>query len=847
MKLKLATDRGNQGGWVRSAVAAALVLLAVAWLMLADRSDIESTWLPAHGDVPVGDRRGALLDQIVFTLEQDPGRVPNLIEGGSIQLFAPGINNVTVFRRIRDSQRIEYEVAYGSSAELTMNPAGPTFRDGRMNPFHVREIREALNWLVDRRYIAEELFGGLAVPRYLPINTVFPDYARLAEVARTLELHYRHDPERAQAIIEAQLRKLGAERQGGLWLHNGAPVRVSVLIGATGGGRRVGDYVSNLLEELGFTVERLYRAADEASRIWLAGDPHEGRWSLYIGGWSSTIVNRDLAGQLNFYYTRRGRPEPLWQVYDPDPELDELAERLMRRDYASWDERQQMMARGIELALQNSVRVWLTDQISVLARDRNVSVATDLAGGILSSGTWALTLRYRDRVGGSVTIGLTNLLTEPWNPIAGSNWVFDRMMMRGLSDTVTIPDPFTGLFWPQRIDFAEVAVQEDVPVIQTHDWLTVERLPEIEVPADAWVDWDVEGQRWITVGEKFPEGVTSRTRVRVQYERDFLTRTWHDGSRFSIADLVLPWILTLERANPASPLFDAAAAPAIDVFKRHFRGRRILSTDPLVIEIYSDQIYPDAEWIASARAPELEAPWHTLAVAMQAEAQGELAFSSNKADRSRIDWMSMVAGPSLPILERHLRAARERSHLPYANVLRDFVSPAEIEERYEALARWYADRRHFWVESGPYYLHSVHPVERSVVLRRFEGFHDPADKWLRFTEPRIPSLEIDGPRIVRKGDAPAFDVAITFNGESYPAADIERARYLLFDGRGRLIAEGDAEPVADGRWIVPIDAAAVDALGVGASSVEIAVTSRHVALPAFASHGFAVVPANGRR
>jgi peptide/nickel transport system substrate-binding protein len=822
-------------------VAVCIVAIVAGWQLIGT-GEQHLSWTPVAEDAPVGDRRGALLDQVVFTLEADPGRITDLIEAGSIQLFAQGITNATVFRRIRDSERVEYDIAYGSSAELTINPAGPTFTDGRINPFHVREVREALNWLVDRRYVAEELYGGLAVPRYLPINTAFPDYARLAEVARTLELRYRHDPERAHAVIESHMERLGAHREAGVWTHNGSPIRLSVLIRTDDERRRVGDYISNLLEELGFRVERLYRAADEASRIWIAGDPMDGRWHVYTGGWVALLVNRDLAENLNYYYTPRGRPEPLWQTYDPDPELDAIAERLMRRDYASWDERQEMMARGIELAMRDSARIWLTDQINILARHRNVSVAADLAGGIVASALWAYTLRYRDRVGGSATVGLTNLLTEPWNPIAGSNWVFDNMMIRGLTDSALLPDPFTGLFWPQRIEFAEVAVQEDVPVIQTHDWLTVERLPEIAVPADAWVDWDVEEQRWITVGEKFPEGVTSRTRVRVRYEPEYLQRRWHDGTQYSLADLVLPWILTFERADPASPLFDAADAPSIEVFKRHFRGRRIVSTDPLVIEIYSDQIYPDAEWIANARTPDV-APWHTLAVAMRAEMQAELAFSSNKADRHQIGWMSMIAGPSLAILERHLQAARERDHLPFANVLRDYLRPGEIEERYAALGQWYAERRHFWVDNGPFYLHSVHPVERTVVFRRFEDFPDAADKWLRFTEPRIPALDIEGPMVVRMGEAPAFELDISFNGKSYPVEDIERARYLLFDGRGRLVAEGDAEPVGDGRWVVALEPAEVEQLGIGASSLEVAVTSVHVALPAFASHGFAVVPA----
>jgi peptide/nickel transport system substrate-binding protein len=827
--------------WLAVLIGAVVVMAFAFELSRSERSRSATIAAPARVDVPVGDRRGALVDQVVFTQEADLGKVSALIESGSLQVFAQGISNATVFRRLRDSKGVDYEIAYGTSAELTFNPAGARFEDGRINPFHQPEVREAFNWLIDRRYVAEELYGGLAVPRYLPINTAFPDYARLAEVARTLEIRYAHDPERARRVIHEQMEKLGASLQQGRWMHNGAPVRISVLIRTDDERRRVGDYVANLLEGQGFEVERMYRTPEEASRIWIAGDPRAGRWHIYTGAWLSTVINRDLVDNLSYYYTRRGRPEPLWQAYTPDPELDKIAERLERRDYATWAERQKLFARGIELAMKDSARVWLVDQLNVLPRAANVSLATDLAAGIAGSALWPYTLRYRDRLGGSVVIGLPGLLTEPWNPVAGSNWVFDTMIMRGLSDTELLPDPFTGLFWPQRIDAAQVTVQKDVPVIRTHDWLTVEKVAKITVPADAWIDWDAAGQRFITTGEKYPKGITARTRVRVRYEPNYLERRWHDGSKISLADMVLPWIVSFERADKQSALYDAAHVAPFEVFRRHFRGWRILSRAPLEIEIYSDQIYPDAEWIVNARVPSVS-PWHTLALGIRAERQGELAFSSNKADRARVDWMSLIAGPSLAILERHLQAARDEGFLPYANVLGQFVRKDEVAERYRALTQWYAQRRHFWVDNGPFYLHSVHPVERSVVIRRYEDFPDRADKWLRFARARIPVLDLDGPLIVSAQEAADFTLRISFDDAPYPADAIEGARYLFFDRQGRLITEGDAVPTGNGRWKIALSREQIAKLGVGANSLEVAVTSVHVALPAFATHAFAIVP-----
>lgn len=815
------------------------VALLGAALAIAMLAAFAAVW-PATADDGT-ERRGALVDQIVFTQEPDVGKVAGLIETGSHHVFAQGVGNPTVYRRLRDSERAALDISYGSSVELTINPAGPEFATGELNPFHVPEIREALNRLIDRRYVAEEIYGGLAVPRFLPLSTAFPDYARLADVARALELSYQHDPEQAQRVISAEMEKLGAERSGGRWLYKGEPVRITLLIRTDDARQRVGDYVANLLEDLGFMAERNYRTAEEASRIWIAGDPKAGAWHIYTGAWIATVINRDEAESFSYYYTPRGRPEPLWQAYTPAPEFDEIADRLQRRDYATWEERQQMMARALDLAMQNSVRVWLVDQLNVWPRAANVELAVDLAGGVAGSWLWPYTIRFRDQVGGNIVFATPSVLTEPWNPVAGSNWLFDTMVIRALGDTALLPDPFTGLYWPQRIASAEVTVLDDVPVARTLDWLTLERAPQIMVPPDTWIDWDSGKKRFVGVGEKYPQGLTARTRTVVRYEKGYLERRWHDGTRMSLADMVLPWILDFERADEASRLYDAAHVPTFEVFRRHFRGWRIVSSEPLTVEIYSDQIYPDAESIVAARTPGT-LPWHTLALGIRAEQAGELAFSSNKSDRMRVDQLNMVAGPSLGILDRHLQAAEQTRFVPFAETLGPLMRDGEAADRYQALKAWRAERQHYWVSDGPFHLHAVYPLERVLVLRRNEDFPDPGDKWLRFTTPEIPELVLDGPMIVPADRTAEFTLQVTFEGKPYPVEALETLQYLLFDGTGKLVRKGDAERIDDGRWRIRLAPRDLAELGVGANSLEVAVISSKVALPFFASHAFATVP-----
>ncbi|QTF94272.1 hypothetical protein, partial [Halomonas sp. BM-2019] len=353
---------------------------------------------------------------------------------------------------------------------------------------------------------------------------------------------------------------------------------------------------------------------------------------------------------------------------------------------------------------------------------------------------------------------------------------------------------------------------------------------------------------------------TARTRVRLHYEPELFARQWHDGSSLSPADIVLPWILDAERASEASPLFDPAHLPTFEAFRRHFRGWRILATEPLVIEVYSDQIFPDAESLVAARAPS-PLPWHVLMLGILGERRGELAFSSNKADRHGVDWLSLVAGPSLPALARLLEQAREAATLPYDEALAGWLAPGERAARFAALGAWHERHGHFWVGNGPYRLHSVHPVEGSVVLRRFEGFRDPADRWLGLSRAPIPELVLDGPLVVAAGEAERrnglaagggegreeaeFRLTVTVEGEPYPEEAIGEVRYLLFDGRAALARRGQARPLGDGVWQVVLDDETLAGLGSGANSLELAVTSHRVAMPSFASHVFATVPPPG--
>ncbi|MEM2961361.1 MAG: ABC transporter substrate-binding protein, partial [Candidatus Bathyarchaeia archaeon] len=347
----------------------------------------------------------------------------------------------------------------------TFNPVGPEFpATGKLNPFSVPRIREAMNYLVDRKYIVDEIMAGMAVPRYTTLTPAFPDYAKYADVIRAIEKEYSYSLDKAREIITEEMIKLGAELVEGKWYYKNEPVTLIFLIRVEDQRRGIGDYVASQLEKLGFTVDRQYKTSREASPIWLRGNPADGKWHLYTAGWITTLVSRDESDNFGFFYTSRGQPVPLWQAYKPAPEFDYIAGRLWNRDYATIQERDELMKKALELSMKDSVRVWLVSQTAPWPARKDVSLTYDLAAGFSGARLWPYTLRYVNRVGGTVKIASSDIFVDPVNPVAGSNWIYDAMYYRATSDPATMPDPFTGLYWPQRAKKAEVYALNGLPI-----------------------------------------------------------------------------------------------------------------------------------------------------------------------------------------------------------------------------------------------------------------------------------------------------------------------------------------------------------------------------------------------
>lgn len=315
-----------------------------------------------------------------------------------------------------------------------------------------------------------------------------------------------------------------------------------------------------------------------------------------------------------------------------------------------------------------------------------------------------------------------------------------------------------------------------------------------------------------------------------------------------MGDVIFWFILGLDRGKPESIIYDESAAPELEASLRSFRGMRILSEDPLIIESFSDSWTLDAEFMYGEYFPVDinlgSAPWHTIALGIRAEIDKEMTFSSDKASQLQVDQMGFHTGPAIEVLARHLTQASAEAYIPYANVLSQYIDGDEVAERYGNLSTWYNDKRHFWIGTGPMYLERVYPVEKMIVLKRNPYHPDPADKWTMFEEPRIPEIEVisDGRLQVRRNSEFAFDVKITFDGEAYLNEHLTEVKYMVRDSRGNVAVTGVARPVADGHYRVEMLPADTRQLPIGSNTLDVIVLSQLVGGASFGTVTFVTTP-----
>ncbi|WP_456367535.1 ABC transporter substrate-binding protein [Thermococcus sp.] len=165
----------------------------------------------------------------------------------------------------------------------------------KFNPFALREVRYAMNWLINRQYIVSQILQGSGAPLFgAEVSGQVDAYTNYIKVAKALGLTPQGDENYALKLIDDAMNKAAKalaakghklEKKDGKWYFDGEPVTVSVIARVEDERLDEGKYVAQLLERAGFKVNLLQWQRSQASKAVYLSDPSTLQWNVYTEGW----------------------------------------------------------------------------------------------------------------------------------------------------------------------------------------------------------------------------------------------------------------------------------------------------------------------------------------------------------------------------------------------------------------------------------------------------------------------------------------------------------------------------------------------------------------------------------
>ena len=152
---------------------------------------------------------GPAADRLIFSAF-NVDQAPIEITQDKMDLYLYGLKAAGA-EELAGAEDVRVIQAPASTLSLILNPAPA--REGELNPFAIREIRQAVQYLVDRDFIAGDIYGGRAVPMVSHVSPL--DYDELTVFETVRRSGIRYDPEFANALIAEQMEAAGATMRSG--------------------------------------------------------------------------------------------------------------------------------------------------------------------------------------------------------------------------------------------------------------------------------------------------------------------------------------------------------------------------------------------------------------------------------------------------------------------------------------------------------------------------------------------------------------------------------------------------------------------------------------------------------
>lgn len=763
--------------------------------------------------------KGAYTDNIRFIQYLDGNTALQEIRNGNLDTYYFRIPLEKVSSISNDTSLKIYEKNAGSFGFL-LNPA-PSNGSNVLNPFQFKEIRFAINYLINREFVVDEILNGYGNVQIDPFGISSPEYEALIPILESY--NFKYNPNLAKESIDKVLSANGAIKLEGKWTYKGAPILIKFMIRSDDLPRKlIGEILANQLDSIGFTVQRNYGDLNKANLIVYGTDPQELSWQIYTEGFGGTSAfvryNPVIAAQMYSPYFGKmpGWANPSFWNYQ-NSTLDKITQSIEYSNFTTQEERNELLRQAVSSGIQESVRIFAAQNIDPYVASSSIKgLINDFGAGISTSKS--LINARSDKNATTINIGVKQIYQGAWNSVGGCNDIYCTNINSLVTDPSASRNPYTGEVVPLRTPWTNIT--------------TMGPEKRLAVDSDA-LKWNPRNQIWEKIGEN-----TSKSKVTY----NMIYSNWHNGQPMGKADLIYPLYFLYEwssKTNSTDITFDPEYASRAIIALQYLRGTKFLDDNNAIS--FVDYWHFDSKEIADFAPLWATSPWEVNAAIERLVKNGNFAYTRSEATVKNIEWLSLIIPSHAQAIKLELEKMKSERFVPAA--LKDSATVEDAIKRYDASIKWIAEHNHAIIGNGPYQIKNYNPTGKVITLTAFRDSTYPFAKgyWSNFETPKLAKFEkVQQPKVVTSGLPLTITGNITIGGNYDSNASLT---YFISDKSNRLVIQGEGEWIDNkGNFMITINGNATKGMSIGPNAFELFVKSNYALRPDIYSGVLITVP-----
>lgn len=764
-------------------------------------------------------KSGPIADKVIYDVRMDQTIAIKDTAEGKTDVFFTGLNakNYKGIQPADMDKLTTYAIPSGSWS-LLLNPipnkAPYTFahKDGRtiFNPLAIREVRYAINWLIDRKKIVDEILLGAGDPMITAQTPGQPGTYKFNLVPAKLGMTVRGNEKKALSEIADALTAAAAlpenkgklVKSGQFWTYNGEPITVRFVIRVDDPTGRLleGRYIADQIEKAGIKVERLEYDRSKAGNLVYNGDPAAWEWSMYTEGWGAGATRSwwdiTISQMYSPYYGYMpgGQTAGFWNYENKT--IDEIAQKNINGWFLTAEEYWDGNIKVQEIALREAIRLYVASQTQFYVANKarfNAKMLYGLGDGLNSWSVRSADVKPNEK--GEKILRVTQysarggLFMSAWDPVGvdGFSDTYSAAIIEACSDPSTFESPNSAKDTPLRVKY-------DLNKVETKLVPGKDGMPIGTIAVDpAAIIFNSKTKKWETGVEYKDIGggvydyvknnaIKSYTKLA---DQQYIYGKWHSGAPITIADIMYATAFPYEWANKdgeGDKCYDEAYAAQYQSTLPIAKGY-VLNKNGSFTTYYDFNWPMDKDRVAAQGAVLVKAgnPGRQTLVSFEitealakmvaegAKSGTQYSFSSDPS-MTEVDVINPKCVADIKAKLQDFVAAK---YVP--DSIKQWITADEAVARYNAAIKFIDTYGNAYVSNGPYFMSKVDFNANYIELTAFRDYPYRSDYFPRLFKTVITRIdEVKVPATAQRSSNVKVDVAVsavTYPDDTAKAAD----------------------------------------------------------------------------